>query len=111
MLQSLQSPSVPIEEFLRLTLENGSALGFLGIAQGAAKAQTEGTNAFAPKLVHPRKTLLPRHRLLFSFHFVFRFPFVFDFFLHRWLSHEKTPNPYRIFILMRLLPLQRRIMA
>ena len=39
-------PSMPIEEFLKLVLENGSALGFLGLARGAAKAQAEGVNAY-----------------------------------------------------------------
>jgi len=76
MLQSLQSPSVPIEEFLRLTLENGSALGFLGIAQGAAKAQTEGTNAFARALlnwyIHGKRFF---HAIGFCFRFILFFGF------------------------------------
>jgi hypothetical protein len=44
-------PSMPVEEFLRLVLENGSALGFLGIARGAAKTQAEGVNAYARVLL------------------------------------------------------------
>lgn len=44
-------PSLPVEEFLRLVLENGSALGFLGIVRGAAKAQAEGVNAYARVLL------------------------------------------------------------
>jgi hypothetical protein len=44
-------PSRPVEEFLRLALENGSALGFLGIARGAAKTQAEGVNSYAHVLL------------------------------------------------------------
>ena len=44
-------PSIPVEEFLKLALKNGSARGFLVIAQGSAKAQTEGVNAYARVLL------------------------------------------------------------
>ena len=44
-------PSVPVEEFLRLALENGSALGFLAVVRGAAKSQPESVEAYARVLL------------------------------------------------------------
>jgi len=44
-------PSVPVEEFLRLALENGSALGFLTLVRGATKAHVEGFDAYARVLL------------------------------------------------------------
>ena len=44
-------PSVPVEEFLRLVLENGSALGFLGVMRVPAKARAEGVDANARVLL------------------------------------------------------------
>jgi len=44
-------PSLPVEEFLRLVLENGSALGFLTVMRGAAKTRVEGVDAYARVLL------------------------------------------------------------
>lgn len=44
-------PSVPVEEFLRLVLESGSVLGFLGMIRGVAKARAEGADAYARVLL------------------------------------------------------------
>ena len=44
-------PSVPIEEFLKLVLENDSAEGFLTLMQGAAKANGEGLEAYSRVLL------------------------------------------------------------
>ena len=44
-------PSLPVEEFLRLVLENGSALGFLSVVHGAAKTRVEGVDAYARVLL------------------------------------------------------------
>ena len=44
-------PSVPVEEFLRLVLESGSPLGFLGMMRGVAKARVEGIDAYARVLL------------------------------------------------------------
>jgi hypothetical protein len=44
-------PSVPIEEFLNLVLENDSALGFLTLMQGTAKANAEGLEAYTRVLL------------------------------------------------------------
>ena len=40
-------PSMPIEDFLKLVLEKGSALTLLGLVRGATKTQSEGVNAYA----------------------------------------------------------------
>jgi hypothetical protein len=44
-------PSLPVEEFLKIVLENGSASGFLGVLRGAAKARVEGVDAYANVLL------------------------------------------------------------
>jgi hypothetical protein len=44
-------PSLPIEEFLNLVLENDSAFGFLTLMRGAAKANAEGLEAYARVLL------------------------------------------------------------
>jgi hypothetical protein len=44
-------PSVPIEEFLNLLLENDSAEGFLTLMLGIAKANAEGLEAYARVLL------------------------------------------------------------
>jgi len=43
--------SMPVEEFLRLALENDSALGFLTLVRGATKAHVEGFDAYARVLL------------------------------------------------------------
>ena len=50
--QEHQRPSAPIEELLKLIVENGSPRTFLAAAKAAAKTQTEGTNAFARVLLN-----------------------------------------------------------
>jgi hypothetical protein len=44
-------PALPIEEFLRLVLENDSALSLLRLMRGAAKARAEGFEAYARVLL------------------------------------------------------------
>jgi hypothetical protein len=44
-------PSVPVEEFLRLVLENGSALGLLAVMRVPAKERAECVNAQARVLL------------------------------------------------------------
>ena len=44
-------PSRPIEEFLRLVLDNDSALSLLGWMRGVAKARAEGFDAYARVLL------------------------------------------------------------
>lgn len=44
-------PSVPIEEFLRLVLENDSALSLLRLMRGVAKERAEGFEAYARVLL------------------------------------------------------------
>ncbi len=44
-------PSSPIEEFLRLVLENGSASSLVGMMHGVAKARAEGFEAYARVLL------------------------------------------------------------
>ncbi len=44
-------PNMLVEEFLRLVLENGSALGFLNVMRGMAKARAEGFEAYARVLL------------------------------------------------------------
>ena len=39
-------PSQPIEDLLKIAVENGSALSFLTIMKAAAKAKSEGINAY-----------------------------------------------------------------
>jgi hypothetical protein len=43
---------MPIEDFLQLVLEKGSALTLLSLVQGAAKTQSEGVNAYARVLLN-----------------------------------------------------------
>jgi hypothetical protein len=45
-------PSAPIEELLKLIVENGSPRAFLSTAKTAAKTQTDGVNAFARVLLN-----------------------------------------------------------
>ena len=53
-------PSVPVEEFLRLALENDSAVGFLTLVRDATKAHVGGFDAYARVLLdwYSWKTLL-----------------------------------------------------
>ncbi|MGD0406214.1 MAG: hypothetical protein ABSB10_06130 [Candidatus Bathyarchaeia archaeon] len=44
-------PSIPIEEFLRLVLENDSASSLLSMMRGVAKARAEGFEAYARVLL------------------------------------------------------------
>jgi hypothetical protein len=44
-------PSGPVEEFLKLALENGSSLGFLELLRGAVKTRAEGVDAYARVLL------------------------------------------------------------
>ena len=44
-------PSRPIEEFIRLVLENNSALSLLSMMRGMAKARVEGFEAYARVLL------------------------------------------------------------
>ena len=44
-------PSFPIEEFLRLVLENGSASSVLSMMRGVAKARADGFEAYARVLL------------------------------------------------------------
>jgi hypothetical protein len=44
-------PSRPIEEFLRLVVDSGSALSVLSMVRGAAKSRTEGFDAYARVLL------------------------------------------------------------
>jgi hypothetical protein len=45
-------PSQPIEEFVKIALDNGSTLGLLTLMKGAAKVQAEGVNAYARILLN-----------------------------------------------------------
>ena len=45
-------PSQPIEEFLKLAIDNGSTLALLTLMKDAAKVQTEGINAYARVLLN-----------------------------------------------------------
>lgn len=45
-------PSEPIEEYLRVILQNGSALTVLSMIQGMAKARSEGVEAYARVLLN-----------------------------------------------------------
>jgi hypothetical protein len=45
-------PSEPIEEYLRVILQNGSALAVLNMVQGMAKARSEGVEAYARVLLN-----------------------------------------------------------
>jgi hypothetical protein len=44
-------PSLPVEEFLKLVLENGSASSLLNAMRGTVKARTEGFEAYARVLL------------------------------------------------------------
>ena len=58
-------PSLPVEEFLRLVLENDSTLGFLTLVRGANKAHVEGFDAYSRVLLNwyaQGETLLPCYR-------------------------------------------------
>jgi hypothetical protein len=44
-------PAQPIEDFLRLTVENDSAMSLLRMLRGAAKAQVDGVEAYARVLL------------------------------------------------------------
>jgi hypothetical protein len=45
-------PSMPIEDFLKLVLDKGSALTLLSLVRGAVKTQSEGVNAYARVLLN-----------------------------------------------------------